>query len=293
MKSLLQQVLVAHDQVETFKVGTNKPDPRQRGFQLGENGKATRIQLHGHELTITVQSGGFSAGSFAEIEILNDNIRVPVALIPGRGINTIIIDPYDGKILQCSNFDSHFSVSESDQFAKHISSLDPGTIVVISIKDDFVECLTEAAFLAIESLGAAMVRNVQYRDSYCLIGEKGAVAGSVPESHRSAHLGPTERISKIFDLSANRSADPRKGSVLTTILPSNGWWLRRRRNDGALNRVPPGFYPKVWRLLSKTSGIRVGNAALLSHPTISESTPEELNFGILSSCSITSRKPAR
>jgi hypothetical protein len=280
MKSLLQQVLVAHDQVETFKIGNNKPAPKQRNFQLGETGKGSRIQLRGHELTIHVQSGGFSAGNFAEIEILNDNILVPVALIPGRGINSIIIDAYDGRILQCSNFDSHFSVAESDQFAKHIASLETGTIVIMAIKDDFMECLTEAAILAIESLGAVQVRKAQYRDSYCLIGEKGATPGSVPESYRPAHLGPTERLHKVFDLSANRPTDAKKGSILTSILPSNGWWLRRRRNDGALNRVPPGFYPKVWRLLSKTAGICVGTAELKSHPTISESTPEELNFGI-------------
>jgi hypothetical protein len=160
--------------------------------------------------------------------------------------------------------------------------LENGTIVIIAAKDDFVENMTEAEILSIESLGSSYIRNAQYRDSYCIIGEKGASKGSVPECHRSAHLGPTERISRVVDLTRARNmAGDRKGSMLTSILPSNGWWLRRRRNDGALNRVPPGFYPKVWRLLSKTSGIKVGSFVLKSHPTISESTPEELNFGIL------------
>uniref|UniRef100_A0A667Y853 Phosphorylase b kinase regulatory subunit n=1 Tax=Myripristis murdjan TaxID=586833 RepID=A0A667Y853_9TELE len=31
----------------------------------------------------------------------------------------------------------------------------------------------------------------------------------------------------------------------------HGQWLRRRRLDGALNRVPVGFYQKVWRILQK------------------------------------------
>ena len=30
-----------------------------------------------------------------------------------------------------------------------------------------------------------------------------------------------------------------------------GQWLRRRRIDGALNRVPRGFYPRVWHILEK------------------------------------------
>lgn len=31
----------------------------------------------------------------------------------------------------------------------------------------------------------------------------------------------------------------------------HGQWLRRRRLDGALNRVPVGFYQKVWSILQK------------------------------------------
>lgn len=34
-----------------------------------------------------------------------------------------------------------------------------------------------------------------------------------------------------------------------------GQWLRRRRLDGALNRVPKGFYPKVWSILDKVSHV--------------------------------------
>lgn len=33
----------------------------------------------------------------------------------------------------------------------------------------------------------------------------------------------------------------------------HGQWLRRRRLDGALNRVPVGFYQKVWKILQKVS----------------------------------------
>lgn len=32
-----------------------------------------------------------------------------------------------------------------------------------------------------------------------------------------------------------------------------GQWQRRRRLDGALNRVPVGFYQKVWKVLRKVS----------------------------------------
>lgn len=35
-----------------------------------------------------------------------------------------------------------------------------------------------------------------------------------------------------------------------------GQWLRRRRLDGALNRVPRDFYPRVWSVLEKVNKIQ-------------------------------------
>lgn len=32
-----------------------------------------------------------------------------------------------------------------------------------------------------------------------------------------------------------------------------GQWLRRRRLDGALNRVPRDFYPRVWHVLERVN----------------------------------------
>jgi len=32
-----------------------------------------------------------------------------------------------------------------------------------------------------------------------------------------------------------------------------GQWLRRRRLDGALNRVPRNFYPRVWLVLERVN----------------------------------------
>ena len=37
------------------------------------------------------------------------------------------------------------------------------------------------------------------------------------------------------------------------IADRQGQWLRRRRLDGSLNRVPVGFYPALWELLRRVS----------------------------------------
>lgn len=45
------------------------------------------------------------------------------------------------------------------------------------------------------------------------------------------------------------------GSITSTIGEEDrqGQWLRRRRLDGALNRVPRDFYPRVWSVLERVS----------------------------------------
>lgn len=41
-------------------------------------------------------------------------------------------------------------------------------------------------------------------------------------------------------------------------------WSRRRKIDGALNRVPPGFYKRVYVTLTHMQGLSIGSL-ILSH----------------------------
>nr|KAF6492755.1 phosphorylase kinase regulatory subunit alpha 1 [Molossus molossus] len=58
-----------------------------------------------------------------------------------------------------------------------------------------------------------------------------------------------------------------------------GQWQRRRRLDGALNRVPIGFYQKVWKVLQKCHGLSVEGFVLPSSTT-KEMTPGEIKFSV-------------
>ncbi|XP_021106168.1 phosphorylase b kinase regulatory subunit alpha, skeletal muscle isoform isoform X4 [Heterocephalus glaber] len=58
-----------------------------------------------------------------------------------------------------------------------------------------------------------------------------------------------------------------------------GQWQRRRRLDGALNRVPVGFYQKVWKVLQKCHGLSVEGFVLPSSTT-KEMTPGEIKFSV-------------
>lgn len=58
-----------------------------------------------------------------------------------------------------------------------------------------------------------------------------------------------------------------------------GQWLRRRRLDGAINRVPMGFYQKVWKILQKCHGLSIAGYVLPSSTT-REMTEGEIKFAV-------------
>ncbi|XP_026765004.2 probable phosphorylase b kinase regulatory subunit alpha isoform X3 [Galleria mellonella] len=58
-----------------------------------------------------------------------------------------------------------------------------------------------------------------------------------------------------------------------------GQWLRRRRLDGALNRVPRDFYPRVWGVLERCQGLIIQGKVLQPNLT-QEMTSGELKFAL-------------
>lgn len=86
----------------------------------------------------------------------------------------------------------------------------------------------------------------------------------------SLSVGHTELLGKDYSsiLEDHGSKDSRQGQ-----------WQRRRRLDGALNRVPVGFYQKVWKVLQKCHGLSVEGFVLPSSTT-REMTPGEIKFAV-------------
>uniref|UniRef100_A0A674IAA2 Phosphorylase b kinase regulatory subunit n=1 Tax=Terrapene triunguis TaxID=2587831 RepID=A0A674IAA2_9SAUR len=87
--------------------------------------------------------------------------------------------------------------------------------------------------------------------------------------------------------SPTRTSSPR-GSTGNDISwgDRQGQWLRRRRLDGAINRVPVGFYQKVWKILQKVNillrichGLSIDGYVLPSSTT-REMTPCEIKFAV-------------
>uniref|UniRef100_UPI00398F2E0A phosphorylase b kinase regulatory subunit alpha, skeletal muscle isoform-like isoform X2 n=1 Tax=Pristiophorus japonicus TaxID=55135 RepID=UPI00398F2E0A len=89
--------------------------------------------------------------------------------------------------------------------------------------------------------------------------------------------GTQESKSQLFNLSETLTNIPLKDS--DSVDARHGQWLRRRRIDGALNRVPVGFYQRVWKILQKCQGLSI-EGYILQSSTTEEMTPGEIKFSV-------------
>ncbi|KAG5886712.1 hypothetical protein JTB14_015776 [Gonioctena quinquepunctata] len=88
-------------------------------------------------------------------------------------------------------------------------------------------------------------------------------------TNKSGRISKKSHISLGADLASEDSAEPER----------QGQWLRRRRLDGALNRVPRDFYPRVWSILEKCQGLDIAGKVLPQTLT-QEMTSGELKFAL-------------
>uniref|UniRef100_A0A8B9N249 Phosphorylase b kinase regulatory subunit n=1 Tax=Accipiter nisus TaxID=211598 RepID=A0A8B9N249_9AVES len=97
---------------------------------------------------------------------------------------------------------------------------------------------------------------------------------------KQVRLGCVESVSLLGSTpSSPTSTSPTGSSGDTSWGDRKGQWLRRRRLDGAINRVPVGFYEKVWKILQKCHGLSIDGYVLPSSTT-REMTPCEIKFAV-------------
>uniref|UniRef100_A0A3Q0S1A2 Phosphorylase b kinase regulatory subunit n=1 Tax=Amphilophus citrinellus TaxID=61819 RepID=A0A3Q0S1A2_AMPCI len=145
-----------------------------------------------------------------------------------------------------------------------------------------LSCSGEEATETLMSLSPSELKNLLH---HILSGKEFGVERSVREMdvgvspaisiHHLGNVGATKSeragISKLksdMKMVGNLAKDTRHGQ-----------WLRRRRLDGALNRVPVGFYQKVWKILQKCHGLSIEGFVLPSSTT-REMTPGEIKFSV-------------
>ena len=148
--------------------------------------------FHKYGIEISVESAGLSAGNYATIKVDGAAVNIPYSGY-NRGLNVVILDQASGTVVRKDIFDTSAEStvnSPSDSFASLVSSQQDGAIIVIAIKDEGVDHLSESAKQACESIGSALIRQVEHGGSWAIVGRKGAPRGSVPEA--ASNSGPSK-----------------------------------------------------------------------------------------------------
>ncbi|CAL8105071.1 unnamed protein product [Orchesella dallaii] len=137
-----------------------------------------------------------------------------------------------------------------------------------------LKCGGDEASECLLNLSPFEMKNLLY---HIMSGKEFAVSTSAKSGFNFSHSVITTASTKVskahIDTLFCRDADQ------SDVEKQQGQWLRRRRLDGALNRVPRGFYPRVWAILERCQGLAI-NGKVLSTNLTQEMTSGELKFAL-------------
>ncbi len=157
---------------------------------------------------LKISSAGTSAGSFVSVEY-NGSEKSPNTFFWGivtAKIDSITLQPYEFRYFL------YPTPPSADSLINYINRLPNGTLLAMSICDDGAQSVLgfnggTLVRKAIEQLGSYYVDSVRYRESWCILGKKGAPKGSVPESYKKQYEGVASIVTQI-------NARPDSGVIL-------------------------------------------------------------------------------
>jgi hypothetical protein len=150
-------------------------------------------KLTNYENILKVGSAGSDDGEFGSIK-LNGDEKLPNTFYWGIAtaiIDSVTLEPSDYRYFL------FWDPAPADSLISYINSLPDGTLLAMTICADGAQSVLGFSSgtpvrQAIETMGSLYVDSVFYRDSWCIIGKKGAPQGTVPESFRKRFTGPAE-----------------------------------------------------------------------------------------------------
>jgi hypothetical protein len=127
------------------------------------------------------ESAGYLAGNHAALFMAGE--KIPVVK---RGITLATFAPDRPRLIERESFDTFARATETDDFVRAVERLAPGTIAVVVALDDASSNWSPAADQALAALGGKESLKGHYRESYALIGVKGAHPGQALEQRSAA-----------------------------------------------------------------------------------------------------------
>ena len=196
-------------------------------FQLSRAG-VTLPADSARRLSLQVRSGGAYDQNLCELSVNGEIVNRD-----GRGHNVLAIDPVRQEFIAPPRaFDTFTSSVAADSMAAFLENLPAGTILLAGIRADGSAGMTERAHRALEQFGSGRSRQVQFNDSWALIGMKGQAPGTAIEMHKPSGSGMAVVADSLLPF-ARRST-----LVSPAIGPARQWTSLEWRTAAPLHLLP-------------------------------------------------------
>jgi len=182
--------------------------------------------------TLEIISAGGNEGKYASFRF-NQEEMLPNTFFWGivsAEIDTLTLQPQNIQYYAFPN-----TVEESSSaLISYIDSLKNGTVVLLAISDDAAQTVLgfsggTPVRRAIEKLGSLYIDSVRYRESWSMIGIKGAPQGSVKESYMKLFEGPAT-------IDTSKTVIASNGEMILPEISESAKWLYAMKSDS----IPPG-----------------------------------------------------
>ena len=223
----------AFGQIQSFFVG------KKNGYLLNDSisfstSNLNNLKIYKNKISadtakviLHALSAGFSDGNTAIISENNQNF-IPENTL--RGHHICLFDGNTLNFVQYKKFDVLSGGSEITNYINFLDTLSNKYIIIIAVSDEGLVS-SSALKSEIKSIGSKYIDSLKFRGSWCIIGRKGAVPGSVPEA----------------------VSDPFQGRVQIDTSISLGF----NYGNMATSRIGP---VKEWKNLKVTQSIPSGSA---------------------------------
>jgi len=160
-----------------------------------------KVVLDNNFININVNSAGFEDGNAVSMSINNQPIKIEyydsTVAVPDIGIGMAVLDS-NGSIIKTAMFNTYSYPSHNDAMIEFIDSVDEGMIVLAGIKDTGARYLNRQGREALKRIGSAYADSIRFRQSWAIIGRKGAQEGAVTEGIKPRGEGNVSLFDSLF-----------------------------------------------------------------------------------------------
>ncbi len=167
---------------------------------------------------LKIESAGFSDGELASMQY-DFKEALPTTYFWGvvtAKIDTVTLQPIDIKYFIYPNPPS------GDSLLNYLKSLPNGTVLAMSVCDDAAQSVIgysggTPVRNEIKNWGSKYIDSVRYRESWCMIGKKGAAPGTVPEVYKKQFEG-------IAIIDTIKEIKNKSGNIIMPLVSNSAEW---------------------------------------------------------------------